>query len=451
MKLDNGQSLRFSNRELIAMLFPVIINDLTSILVNTVDSIMVSSTGEAAVSAISLVGTIEGVFNMFLITLGIGCTVVVSQHIGANQLEQARSAAKQAVYIGFFFALPIFVFLMIFAPKILYLVYPNTDPAVMENALVYYRLIILTLPFIGIEQMFIGTIRAMGKNRLILILGLARNLLNIAGNALLIYVFKMGVAGAAIASTASAIVCTFISYLLVSNKKLPVNIQKIWKVNWQLAEIKRILSIGLGTGLERCLLMFGKILVSSMYASLSAVAISAYSVSRTLCGICWTIVISFGTVLMTVVGQCIGADQPEQAKYYAKKGLLVTIPFCFLVSGILFLFRDQLVHIYDFSEETLQLASQYTAIGAILTAVCLYPMAILPGSAFRAAGDTRYVIISSTVITFLCQVGLCYLFVKHMQMGIAGVWLSMGIDWIFRVIAYGIRFRSGKWLTKRLV
>ena len=451
MKLDNGQSLRFSNRELLAMLFPVIINDLTSLIVGTVDSVMVSSTGEAAVSGVSLVNSLEQVFSILLYTLGIGCTVVVSHHLGANQLKEARSAAKQSIYIGMAFSVPMFVLLMIFGPTLLRLIYPDTDPAVMENARIYYLLIIPTLPFVGVQQMCISIIRAIGKNRLILILGLARNVLNIAGNALLIYVFDMGIAGAAISTTASCIVCTFISFYLVHNDKLPVHICGLRHPQWDLQEIKKVLSIGLGTGLERCLLMVGKVVVTSMYSSLSAAAIAAWSVSRNLINVGWTVIISFGTILMTVVGQCLGAGLPQQAKMYTKKALYITIPLCFFMYSIVFLLRNQLVLLYSFSDETLALAARYTGVGAILTTLCLYPLAILPAYSFRAAGDTRYVMICSTVITFACQVGLCYIFVKYLNWGITGVWLSMGIDWIVRVICFSIHFARVKWLTKKVI
>ncbi len=451
MKLGNGQSLRFSNRELLAMLFPVIINDLTSLVVNIVDSVMVSSTGEAAVSAVSLVGTLYSIFTMLLATLGIGCSVVVAQHIGAGHLDHARTTAKQSVYIGLCISIPMFILLMIFGPALLKLVYPDTDPAVMNNARIYFLLIIPTIPFIGAEQMFVGTLRAMGKTKPILILGLARNVLNIIGNTLLIYVFKLGVAGAAIATTASCIVCTFISFALVRSKKLPFRIQGLRHPEWDIREVKRVLSIGLGTGLERCLLMVGKVMVTSMYSGLSAAAIAAFSVSRTLCNFGWTIQISFGTILMTVVGQCIGAGQPEQAKMYTKKFLYFALPLNVLMYGAVFLLRHKFVMLYNFSEETLLLAAQYTGLGALLTILGLYPLAILPAYSFRAAGDTRYAVISSTVITFACQVGLCFIFVKYLNWGIPGVWLSIGIDWVFRVICHGIHLHRGKWLTKKVI
>ena len=88
---------------------------------------------------------------------------------------------------------------------------------------------------------------------------------------------------------------------------------------------------------------------------------------------------------------------------------------------------------------------------AALTAFCLYPLAILPAYSFRAAGDTRYATVSSTVITILCQVGLCFLFVKCFHMGIVGVWLGMGGDWLARAIVHSIHFSRNKWLTKKVI
>ena len=451
MKPLNRIKYRFNNRELLYMLLPVIANDLTSVLVNIVDSIMVSSAGEAAVSGISLAGSLFHIFTIFFNALSLGCTVVVSQYIGSRNLEKARGVGRQSVLIGLSFSLPITIILLISISALLQLIYPNTDPAIMTSAKLYLLIVTLALPSIAIQDMLVGMIRAMGKNRIILILGLVRNALNVIGNAVLIYGYNMGVAGAAIATTASSYICCSLCFIMARNPNLPVNIRGLLKTRFERTEVKRILSVGIGNSLERALLMIGKTLISAMYADLSANAISAYYVSQNISTFCWTFFFSFGTVLTTVVGQCIGADEPEQAKYYTKKFICITVPLCFLFNGILFLLRNDIVHIYALSGDALALAAQYTGVSAILTACCLYPMAILPAYSFRAAGDTLYAALSSTIITFVFQVGLCFLFVKCFHWGIYGVLLSVGADWIARVIVHAIRFHSGKWLTKRIV
>ena len=134
-----------------------------------------------------------------------------------------------------------------------------------------------------------------------------------------------------------------------------------------------------------------------------------------------------------------------------KKAFYIAVPFNLLINGILFLTRNQVVHIYDLSGDTLLLAAQYTGLGALLTIFCFYPIAIIPAYSFRAAGDTRYATVSSTVITILCQVGLCFLFVKCFHMGIVGVWLGMGGDWLARAIVHSIHFSRNKWLTKKVI
>ena len=433
------------------MLLPIIVNDLTIVFVNIVDSIMVSSAGEAAVSGISLVGALYNLFTVFFNTLAIGCTVVVAQYIGSGCIEKASSISRQSLFISLIFAIPVSAIVFATTPSLLQLIYPDTEPAVMESAKVYLWIIALSLPATAAQDMMLGSVRAMGKNSYILLLGLAQNVLNIAGNALLIYGLKMGVTGAAIATTLSAYICCFISFIITRNQNLPVNIRGLRKTKLISEDIKRILTVGLSSSTEQTLQHVGKLFVSAMYSNLNATAISAFFVSRNIINIGWTLFCGFGTVLTTVVGQCVGANEPEQARYYTKKAYYITVPLCLLLYGIIFLFRDSIVQVYDLSGETLSLAAQYTGLGALLTGLCLYPLALLPPFSFRAAGDITYTAVSCTVITFLCQVGLCFVFVKCYNWGITGVWLSIGIDWIARVILHSIRFHGDRWLNKRVI
>ena len=241
--MPNRIQRRFSNRELLYMLLPVIVNDLTIVFVNIVDTIMVSSVGEAAVSGISLVSALYNLFAVFFNTLAIGCTVVVAQYIGSGCFDKASSVAKQSLFVSLAFSIPISVILFITTPGLLQLVYPDAETAVMESAKIYLWIITISLPAVAAQDMMLGSVRAMGKNSYILILGLSRNVLNIAGNALLIYELKMGVAGAAISTTLSAYICCFISFIIARSKKFPVNISRLGKTRFVAEDIKRILTL----------------------------------------------------------------------------------------------------------------------------------------------------------------------------------------------------------------
>ena len=294
-------------------------------------------------------------------------------------------------------------------------------------------------------------LRTMQRSKLAMLLALGANVINIIGNAVLIYGFKMGAAGAAIATTFSRAVWCAVTMYFMHKKILPVYFENLLKFRLDFDIMGRVMKIGTANGLESGLFQVGKLLVASLISSFGTLAIAANSVANTLCNIGWTVVGSFGTVLLTVVGQCIGAGEQEQARYYTKKILVLGHILVFTLFGSVFLLRHQLVRLFDFGPEALELAAYYTGAGALLTMGAFYGSAFLPVAAFRSAGDVRYAVVMAVSTMFIFRVGLSYLLNAVTDLGLMCVWFGMCADWCCRTVLNTIRFRSGKWLHKKLI
>jgi len=292
----------------------------------------------------------------------------------------------------------------------------------------------------------------MGKNRQAVTITITYNILNVIGNATLIYGSHLGVAGAAISTTFSRMVYAVLGLVLAHSKKLPARFTKLLKFRLDFSMMRRVLRIGLANGLENGLFQIGKVLISSLVSSFGTIAIAANSVAFTLNNLGWTIIGSFGTVLLTVVGQCVGAAQPEQAKTYVKKILSVATVLMFALLGSIFLLRHQLVRIFDFGPEALEAAAYYTGFSALLSIFSLYSFSFVPMSAFRAAGDIRYAVTVSVSSMFALRVALCYVLnALFPTLGLMCVYIGMGADWALRSVLNIRRFRSGKWLHRRVI
>ena len=216
--------------------------------------------------------------------------------------------------------------------------------------------------------------------------------------------------------------------------------------------MRRVLQIGMVNGMENSLFYIGKILISSLLSTFGTIAIAANSVSNTINNIGWTIVGSFSTVLLPVVGQCIGAGEPEQAKQNVKKFLAAASVFTYTMFGAVFLLRNQLVLLFDFGEEALKASAYYTGMLALFSMVSFYSFAFVPVTAFRAAGDIRYTTTLSLSSMFAFRVALVY--VIHWlfpESGLMCVNIGMLVDWSFRSVMNFIHYRSGKWLKKSMV
>lgn len=441
----------FSNRALVSLSVPIAIDAVLAIFTGMVDTAMVSSAGEAAVSGISLVDSLFLLFVTAFSAIASGGVVVTAQYIGNQDREKAKKSANQLLYAATFIALLITLATLFFIPQILHMVYGELETAVFESAREYFFFTLLGMPFLAVASSCTALLRTMSRSKLALFLALGANVLNMGGNAILIYGFDMGAAGAAISTSVSRVVWAVVAMCFMHSRKLPVYFENLLKFRLDFDVMRRVLRIGVANGLESGLFQVGKLLVASLVSSFGTIAIAANSIANTLCNIGWTIVGSFSTVLLTVVGQCIGADEQEQAKAYTKKILKLGHVLVFVLFGSVFLLRHQLVGLFDFGPEALEASAYYTGVGALLTIAALYANAFLPVAAFRAAGDVRYAVILAVGSMFTFRVGLSYLLNALFDMGLMAVWIGMWADWTCRGILNTLRFRSNKWLHKKVI
>lgn len=442
----------FTNKALVNLTIPVIIESLLAIMAGIVDSAMVSTVGEAAVSGIALVDSINVLFISFISAIAIGGAVVTSQYIGSRNYAKARSSARQLLYAAFTISTVLMIALLCLRKPLLRLIYGNLDADVFTNADTYFFYTLLGYPFFALGCSSTAVLRSMGKTRSATVITVSTNLFNVFGNAVLIYGFHLGVAGAAISTTCCRILFAILGQIFAHNKELPAYFEHVLKFQLDWDVMSRVLRIGVTNGLENSLFQIGKILISSLVSSFGTVYIAANSVAFSINNIGWSIVASFGTVLLTVVGQCIGAGEPEQAKAYSRKFFAVATLCVYVLFGGVFLLRHQLVKLYDFGPETMEVAAYYTGFCALLPMLSFYAFSFLPMSVFRAAGDIRYAMTVSVVSMFAFRVASCYLLnFLFPNLGLMCVFIGMWADWVFRSILNFFHYRSGKWLKKSLI
>lgn len=442
----------FSNKALVHLTIPIIIDALLAILAGTVDAAMVSSAGEAAVSAVSLVDAINILFISIFSSVAAGGAVITAQYIGSRNFDKAKTSSNQLLYASTFLATLLMALLLLFHAPLLRLIYGGIEQKVFENAKIYFSITLLGYPFLAIGSSSNAVLRAMGKNRQAVTVTIIANAMNVIGNATLIYGFRMGVAGAAISTTFSRMVLAALGLVLAHKKELTARFHKLlrFRLDWDV--MRRVLRVGLTNGMEGGLFYVGKLLIASLVSGFGTIVIAADSVAQTIANVGWTIVSGFGIVMLTVVGQCVGAGEPEQAKTYTKKLLVAAFIAMVTVFGSIFLLRHQLVQLFDFGPEALELAAYYTGICSLTPILSLYSLSFIPANAFRAAGDIRYSVTLSLLSMFAFRVALCFLLNGIFpQLGVLCVYVGMFADWAFRAVMNIIRYRSGKWLQKKLI
>lgn len=437
----------FSKKEVNKIVYPLIVQQVLAVTIGVFDSMMVSSAGEAAISGVSLINTINLLLLYMFTSLASGGSVVISQFLGKKDTGIAKEATKQLLWVVFAISTLVMICSLIFRVPALHLIFGKIEPDVMQNAQIYFLILSLSYPFLGIYNACAAVFRAMGNSKISMTTSITMNLVNVSGNALFIYVFKMGAAGAALATTISHVVGAVIMMVLLYNKDNPLYIEKLFnfKPNWQI--IKNICGIGIPNGLENSMFQFGKLITQSLIATFGTAQIAANAVGNSVTALQYTAGTAIGMAMITIVGRCVGAQEKEQAKKYAMKLLKMAYCIIIAVSIIICLLNKQIIAIYNLSGESAEVAKQIILSHSI--AVCtIWPLSFTLPNSFRAASDVRYTMILSITSMWIFRVLLSYVFGQYMGMGTVGVWYAMYCDWLFRAILFGIRFLRGTWLTK---
>ncbi len=433
----------FSNKDLKKLILPLIFEQALAITVGMADTIMVSSVGEVAVSGVSLVDMLNHLIFSVLSALAAGGAVVVSQNIGACQLGRARDTAKQLLFTVFAISVLITVPMLLFKRQLLGLLFGSIEPDVMSACITYLTISALSFPFLGIYNACAALFRSMGKTGVTFKVSVLGNIINVVGNALGIFVFKLGVAGVAIPTLVSRIVMAAVLYVLLKNPKLTVYFEKSrFRFDW--TTVKKILYIGIPGGIENGIFQLGRVMVVSIISGFGTVQIAANGVANSLDSVGIIAGQAMNLAMITVIGRCVGAGDTEQIRYYLKKLMLITYAAFIIINIPLLIFLGPVLSLFGIGTETAALAYLLVVIhnGA---GILLWPMSFTFANMLRACNDVRYPMVCSILSMWIFRIGFSLLLGVYFGMGAVGVWLAMVFDWTCRSTCFGLRYLHGDW------
>lgn len=430
----------FSNRQLYQLVWPLVIEQLLNVLVGMVDVLMVSSLGEAAVSGVSLIDSLNQLVIQFLAAMTAGGTVVCSQYIGMKNGKKANESAGQLFTITIGAAVVFVVFCLIGGTHLLRLIFGQVEADVMSNAHTYFIITAFSFPFLAMYNSGASIFRATGNSQISMRTSLFMNGLNVIGNAICIYGLKMGVAGVAVPTLIARMTAALLIVYLLQRPNGVVRVQHLSDLKPNGSIIRRILSIGIPGGVESGVFQFGKLMLQSLVSTLGTSAIAGYAVAGNLVTFLYLPGGALGLATTTVVGRCVGAGEAEQAKTYTKKFLAINYAFLAVIGTVLGAGRYFWINLYNLTS-----ASADIAAGLVLShciAMIIWPVAFLIPHALRAANDARFTMEIAIFSMWAFRVALAYFFVKVMHYSILFVWYAMFIDWIFRTFVFLWRFRG---------
>lgn len=440
----------FSNRALKQMIVPLFFEQLLIMFVGIADTLVVSYAGETAVSGVSLVNQFNTIFIYLFTALASGGAVVISHYIGKRTMDDAGESASQLLMFSTAFSIILSIIILIGNEQILRLMFGRVETDVMRACITYLRISAYSYPALAIYNSGAALIRSLGKTSITMYLSIASNIINVIGNLIGVFVLKAGVAGVAWPSLISRIFSAVVITAICFNKKREVFYE--WKLilRWNVALMKRILNIAVPNGLENGIFQLVKVVLSSIVALFGTYQIAANGVAQSIWSLAALAGVSMGPVFITVIGQCMGSRDMEQAEYYFKKLLRITLIFSIAWNAFVLLLTPAFLRFYVLEPETKDYVIWLVWIHNLFNAVA-YPFSGALSFGLRAAGDVKFTMYVSIISTLVVRLVLSYILGIPFHMGVIGIALAMVCDWCVRAVIFYCRYRSGKWKSFRVI
>jgi putative MATE family efflux protein len=375
-----------------------------------------------------------------------GGAVVSAQFLGQKKEKNASLAGEQLMMANLALAIILMIIALIGRNMILDILFHGIEPDVMRNARIYFFYSALSYPFLAVYNACSALFRSMGNSKISMKISIFSNLINIIGNAILIFGFNMGVAGAAIATLISRAFASVVIFILLKDKRRPINFNNILKYRPNMPMIKRILKIGIPNGMENSVFQVGKIIVQGIVAGLGTASITANAIAGNIGGFGVLPGSAIGLALITVVGQSVGAGDFDGVKLYTKRLMKMTHLIMGGINIIIIFLIPSILKIYQVSDVTAEIASTLMLYHCIL-ATFFWPTSFALPNALRAAGDVKFTMWVSMISMWVWRIGFSYVLAILFDVGLLGVWIAMSIDWVFRTICFVYRFRKEKYRT----
>ena len=445
---SNQLRVEFTKADLRRLIVPLVIEQLLSITVGLSDSLMVSQVGEAAISAVSLVDTVNVLLVNAFASLATGGAVITGQYLGRREVGKAGHSAQQLLLFMAEVSLAVMVLFYLGKGFVLNVVFGQVEADVAAYANTYYMIVEASIPFLALYSAGAALFRVMGNSGTSMWVSTAMNAINVVGNGLLIFVFHRGVEGVAIPTLVSRIFAAAAMLVLLRRPNLPIQVER-FTFRHDRFVVKNILRFGVPNGIEGSMFQLGKILLLSTVSVLGTASVAANAIGNTLASFQVVPGTALGLAIVTVVSRCAGASEYDRARYYTKKMMRTAYLYTVLVIALILACLPLILKLYNVSDQAREWATQILWMHG-LCGILIWPLAFTLPQALRAAGDTRFTMVASTVSMWTLRVGLGVLLGRYWGFGVLGIWMAMFADWALRAALFVPRFHGHKWETMGL-
>lgn len=403
---------------------------------------MVSGLGAFAVSAVGIVDSINYVAMNLFVAVSTGATVVIAQYLGAGNRREASRTAAQAITAVVLLSAIAGLGLYIFGNQIINFLFGDAEQIVKTSARTYMICSAISYPILALFDIFTGILRANNNFKASMIAVVASNVFNLGVGFICIFGLHMGVLGAGIGLISARLAGALILiYPLIKAPQMDV-LKSSFLIRFEV--LKPVLFIGVPAGLDSLVFNGGKLLVQTIVASLGTAALAANSIANSINSMVNIPGNAITIVTITVVGYYAGAGLKDELNKVMKKLMMYSMVLLGGLSLAFFPFVSHFLGLYSNDAVVVQLTLHVTYI----TLACMpvfWPAAFLVPAGLRSTGDVIYVTTVSIISMWVVRVFGAFILVKHLGLGLLGVWIAWCTDWITRGIPFFLRMLNRRY------
>jgi putative MATE family efflux protein len=436
-------------RRVLSLAWPSVMEQSLVTLIGLVDAYIVGHLGAAALAGVGLGGQVLNTTAALFSALGVGATALIARHIGAKEPGEANRLAHQALALALGIGLLAALICFTLAEPIMQAF--GAAPDVVAEGAAWLRVAAPSFLTLGVLLVGTASLRGAGDTRTPLVVMIVVNVVNVsvalAFTRGLLGMPALGVAGAGLGAASGQVVGGLAVIFLLVRGRGPL------RLGWRLprpdaARLRRILNVGLPAGAEQVLLQAALLNLAVIISQFGTAAYAAHQIGLRISALSFLPGWGFSVAATTLVGQELGARQPERARRATYASYLFATVVMSGLGLFLFLFDAPILRLFTDDAAVVQ---QGTIV--IRTAALLQPVmaaSFVFSGALRGAGDTRATMFITVGSVWALRLVAAYLLGVVLGLGLLGAWLGIAVDFSFRALLFWLRFHTGKWTALRV-
>lgn len=439
---------------LFALSWPIFIDILLHMGTLTINTVMITHAVAPAelthtIGATTIANQVFDIFIPIFNFIGIGCSVVVAQYLGAGKQEQARQVIHLAIAFNVLIGIACYLFIYLGGHQVL--IWMNTPRNILELSYGYFHILGICVMFEAIALILASCLRVYGRSRVVMYVSLIMNGVTILGNSLVLYGYfglpKLGIIGVAWSIVAGRMVAVVLLFCLLIYS-LGIKLQWSLFFNWQWDIFRKIFKIGLPSAGENLSWSGQTLVITAFVGKLGTTALTAQNFYFQIAYFMMLFAASLSIGNEIIVGHMVGAKQFDQAYRRTLKTLKIGFSVTAVVVVCFYLLRYQILDIFHADQ----------SITNIMLPLFLLSIVLEPGrtlnlvmvNSLRASGDAAFPFLMALIFMWGVSIPVAYVLSLHMGLGLLGIWIGFACDEWLRGLANSWRWLSRRWEKQRL-